>query len=72
MDYDAVVDLLIWYGFLGVIDNHGEAVFIFDRAYDFRRLIAERPNDVSERLYAVNSAFTRGLRQSGENLEPHG
>ncbi len=62
MDHEGVVDLLIWYGFLGIIGAHIEPVFIYDRSYDFRRLLAERPSEASERLYAVNAAFTRGLR----------
>ena len=64
MDHNSVVDLLIWYGFLGIIADNNEPIFIFDRSYDFRRLLAERPADPKERLYAVNVAFTRGLRQA--------
>jgi len=58
------IDLLIWYGFLGIISKTGQALFIYDRAYDFRRLEAERDPDKQEVLYAINPAFTRGLRQS--------
>jgi hypothetical protein len=64
MNHESVVDLLIWYGFLGVIpENSDKPIFIFDRAYDFRRVLAERQSDPDERMYAVNAAFTRGLRQ---------
>lgn len=58
-----LVDLLTWYGFLGIIDADGKPVFIYDRAYDFRRLQAERgpPND--DVLYAINPAFLSGLRR---------
>jgi hypothetical protein len=64
MDTEPVIDLLIWYGFLGVVGAGDKPIFIYDRSYDFKRLVAERPSDLHERLYAVNTAFTRGLRQS--------
>jgi hypothetical protein len=54
------IDLLLWYGFLGVVSGT-TPVFIYDRGYDFRRLQAERPTDTSEILYAVNPAFIVGL-----------
>jgi hypothetical protein len=68
MDADPVIDLLIWYGFLGVVGESSQPVFIYDRAYDFKRLLAERPAEVSERLYSVNVAFTRGLQPSSAPL----
>ncbi|HEY4071260.1 MAG TPA: hypothetical protein VGM04_06870 [Sphingomicrobium sp.] len=64
MDANPVIDLLIWYGFLGVVGASNEAIFIYDRAYDFKRLLAERPSETTERLYSVNAAFTRGLQPS--------
>lgn len=64
IEHESVLDLLVWYGFLGIVSAADKAVFIFDRAYDFRRLLAERPTDPCERLYAVNGAFTRGLKES--------
>ena len=63
LDFNWVVELLIWYGFLGVVGVGSEPVFIYERAYDFRRLLAERPVLTEERLYAVNPAFIRGLQQ---------
>jgi hypothetical protein len=58
-----LIDLLLWYGFLGVVTRSGSAVFIYDRAYDYRRLEAERDANRSERLYALNPAFLEGLEQ---------
>lgn len=56
---EETVDLLVWYGFLGIMVED-KPVFIYDRAYDFRRLEAERP--VSDSVtYAVNPAFIVGL-----------
>jgi hypothetical protein len=57
---DETIDLLIWYGFIGVASGK-RAVFIYDRAYDFRRLEAERPSDLKKLRYAVNPAFLVGL-----------
>lgn len=57
------VNLLLWYGFLGIIGELNETVFIYDRAYDFRRLEAERVQIKGETLYAVNPAFLRGLER---------
>lgn len=61
MDHDFVVELLLWYGFLGVVGKGDVPIFIYDRAYDFKRLLAERPENFSECLYAVNRAFIAGL-----------
>lgn len=58
---DDTISLLLWYGFLGVVGTAGDPIFIYDRAYDFRRLEAERENIQGEMLYAVNPAFLRGL-----------
>ena len=57
------VDLLLWYGFLGIARSSGSPIFIYDEAYDFRRLEAEIGSDRGEVLYAVNTAFLRGLRK---------
>jgi Cdc6-like AAA superfamily ATPase len=54
------IDLLVWYGFIGIVAGD-KPTFIYDRAYDFRRLEAEKPKDESELLYAVNPAFLVGL-----------
>lgn len=61
LDETEAVDLLLWYGFLGVVNIKGEEVFIYNRAYDYRRLLAERGpvSDTSE--YVINPAFLRGL-----------
>lgn len=57
------IDLLLWYGFLGIVSASNEPIFIYDRAYDFRRLEAERAPK-KEALYAINAAFLRGLRRA--------
>jgi hypothetical protein len=61
LDIDEMMELLLWYGFLGIIDEHNRPVFIYDRAYDFRRLEAERGPIVEDVLYSINPAFLLGL-----------
>lgn len=56
-----VVELLLWYGFLGVFDDQQRPVFIYDRAYDYRRLEAERGPVSATVRYAINPAFLLGL-----------
>jgi hypothetical protein len=57
------IDTLLWYGFLGVVSESNKPIFIYDRAYDFRRLEAERPANRGDALYAINSAFLQGLER---------
>ncbi|TCR76748.1 hypothetical protein [Rhizobium sp. BK376] len=60
LGFEETLDLLLWYGFLGVESASGP-VFIYDRAYDIRRLEADRGRDKENATYAVNPAFLRGL-----------
>ena len=60
---DKIVELLLWYGFLGIINSENQPVFIYDRAYDFRRLEAERGPIGDDILYAINQAFLLGLQR---------
>lgn len=60
-DLARVVDLLLWYGFLGVPDHEGAATYIYDREYDMRRLRAEHKKQGEDLIYIVNPAFLRGL-----------
>jgi hypothetical protein len=61
MQPDAAIELLLWYGFLGIVGDAEQPIFIYDREYDFRRLLAERSEINDEVLYAVNNAFLAGL-----------
>ncbi|MHA6766420.1 P-loop ATPase, Sll1717 family [Sphingobium ummariense] len=56
-----VIELLLWYGFLGVLDDQKRPIFIYDRAYDFRRLEAERGPVGPSVQYSINPAFLLGL-----------
>lgn len=60
LGFEDTLDLLLWYGFLGIETASGP-VFIYDRGYDIRRLEADRGRDREKAMYAVNPAFLRGL-----------
>jgi hypothetical protein len=59
---EEIIDLLLWYGFLGIPDARGRAVFIYNRDYDYKRLEAERDRLGEGLVYYVNAAFLEGLR----------
>lgn len=61
-DIPEAISLLLWYGFLGIIGKNGGHVFIYNRAYDFRRLEAERKSLGDRIEYVLNPAFLRGLQ----------
>ena len=63
LEVEELIELLLWYGFLGVINSLGDSVFIYDRGYDIRRLEAERNSEANESLFSVNPAFLRGLKR---------
>lgn len=54
---EQAIDLLLWYGVLGVAARDGEARFIYDYDYNFKRLIAEKRSTGPEPLYVVNRAL---------------
>lgn len=58
-----LIQLLMWYGFLGIPDAQGRPIFIYDRDYDMRRLEAEREKHGDEILFMINPAFLRGLER---------
>lgn len=61
LDLPSTVDLLLWYGFLGIASASSPTKYIFDVGYDFRRIRALQGFDRNEVLYQVNEAFLRGL-----------
>ncbi|WP_156421286.1 P-loop ATPase, Sll1717 family [Aureimonas sp. AU40] len=61
IDTGRVINLLLWYGFFGIIDRRGKKAFIYDREYDISRLEAERDQQAPKIEYVINPAFLRGL-----------
>jgi len=58
---DDVIELFLWYGFVGVARSDEEKVYIFDFNYDVRRLIAEARSEGKLLVYCINPAFLAGL-----------
>lgn len=58
---EQIIELFIWYGFLGIPDTRGKPVYIYEREYDMRRMQGERDRQGTDLLYVVNPAFMRGL-----------
>jgi hypothetical protein len=57
-----IVDILIWYGVLGVVRPGGEAAYIHTVNYDAKRLYAMLDSQhSSERRFHINPAFWAGL-----------
>jgi hypothetical protein len=55
-----LVELLLWYGFLGLALASDRKIFIYDVEYDFKRLMA-LAGGVESTLYCINPAFIDGL-----------
>jgi hypothetical protein len=55
------IELLLWYGFLGFMNEASVPLFIYDVEYDYRRFEAERDRLKGDVFYVVNSAFLKGL-----------
>jgi len=57
-----LLDLLLWYGFLGVAREGGEIAYIYSVKYDIKRLkalVKKQPENIV--LYYINPAFWAGL-----------
>lgn len=55
------VDLMLWYGLLGVIDRDGAERYIYDYLYNTRRLHAEISQGDGEAILVMNPALYVGL-----------
>jgi hypothetical protein len=65
-----IVDLLLWFGFLGVRDANGEAKFIFDVAYNMNMISALSKKSNTANHYLIHPAFRPGLSISEPALNP--
>ena len=58
---DGLLELLLWYGFLGLARGGQEATYIYDVKYDFKRLLAMVAKQGPAVRYLINPAFWRAL-----------
>jgi hypothetical protein len=59
--WERLLQLLLWYGFLGIVRSEG-ATYIYDVKYDQRRLQAlAAKRDSDQMRYAINPGFWRAL-----------
>lgn len=60
--YEKMIELFLWYGFLGILREDGNTTYIYDVNYEMRKLIAlknKRPE--VDMVFSINPAFWAGL-----------
>jgi hypothetical protein len=63
-----IIDLLLWYGFLGVIRKSDDIAYVYSVKYDMKRLKAIAAASPSGKpVYYINPAFWSGLDISKDN-----
>jgi hypothetical protein len=60
-DHEALIDLLLWYGFLGVVRESGDIAYIYSVSYDKKRLKTLMWRDAGGPAFYINPAFWAGL-----------
>ena len=61
-EHEALLELLLWYGFLGILRDDGSTTYIYDVNYEMRKLLALRnKRSAGDLVYCVNPAFWAGL-----------
>jgi hypothetical protein len=61
-EWEKLFDLLLWYGFFGVVRDDGETTYIYSVKYDIKRLRAHASrNDLGSVMFRINPAFWRAL-----------
>lgn len=70
IDVERFIELLLWFGFLGVVWNESEVKYIYNVSYDFKLLqgLCNR-RAVDGLLYQINPAFWLGLEVDGETQD---
>lgn len=58
---ETMLDLLLWFGFLGVVRENGEVAYIYTVSYDRKRLKALMRRDPCGDVFFINPAFWIGL-----------
>jgi hypothetical protein len=60
--WGGLFDLLLWYGFLGIVREDGEVAYIYDVKYDIKRLNAlVRKRGDGGATFRINPAFWKAL-----------
>ena len=57
-----LIEVLLWYGVLGILRRDGEETYIYNVNYEMKKLralVELRP--INELVYVINPAFNRGL-----------
>lgn len=61
-DDERVIGLLIWYGVIGVVGRESRASYIFDTAYDIKKLRVLKEKEAGQMpVYRIHPAFRPGL-----------
>ncbi len=58
---EKILNLLLWYGFLGFRGKEGNPIYIYSVDYDMKRLLSLLKKRSEEIIYLINPAFWRGL-----------
>tara|TARA_R110002124_G_scaffold287245_1_gene471854 strand:+ start:2137 stop:4377 length:2241 start_codon:yes stop_codon:yes gene_type:complete len=69
-DEDQIVDVLLWFGFIGVQNQNGKPTFIFDVAYNMNMMSALSKKASSGQQFVVHQAFRAGLSISEPIVNP--
>lgn len=63
---EKVTGLLLWYGVIGIVGKEGRVGYIFDAAYDVKKMRIWREKEGGQMpLYCVHPAFRSGLDVKG-------
>jgi hypothetical protein len=57
---DEILDLLLWFGFLGIVRENGAVAYIYSVNYNMKHLLA-LAKDPKAAIYHINPAFWAGL-----------
>lgn len=66
-DIPKIVEILLWYGFFGVVKEHSSVIYIFDVNYNMKLLKSFIAPQLGKAVFQVNDAFTKGLRMHAVN-----
>ncbi len=60
--WHGLLDLLLWYGFVGVVRDDGDTSYMYSVKYDMKRLRALAfKNELKDTMFRINPAFWRAL-----------